>query len=259
MRVWLALLAVSFAGFVVCVITKVIAGRAGIGEIATDAMLSTSIAPIFCTIGVVAAVVMRRGALGGFMLASMACTAVSMVWWCIVIWGALDHPEPAPPLRWPTSILIVGLVLAIAGFQLTHPDRRPPLPRLRLVAAAASVLAAYGILLLLWSTVWHRYTLALVIATAAATLVAWGAFILIALARKYVAYRERHAVSLPTRVELEIECPRCRHEQALATGLARCARCGLAMQIDVEEPRCACGYVLYRLSGETCPECGREV
>jgi hypothetical protein len=29
--------------------------------------------------------------------------------------------------------------------------------------------------------------------------------------------------------------------------------------VVIEEPRCVCGYVLFRMSQETCPECGREV
>jgi rRNA maturation protein Nop10 len=29
--------------------------------------------------------------------------------------------------------------------------------------------------------------------------------------------------------------------------------------VEVEEPRCACGYLLYQLAGDTCPECGRAV
>ena len=31
------------------------------------------------------------------------------------------------------------------------------------------------------------------------------------------------------------------------------------MTIEFEEPRCDCGYLLYRLVGDTCPECGRAV
>ena len=43
------------------------------------------------------------------------------------------------------------------------------------------------------------------------------------------------------------------------TGHAKCGSCGLRIRITVEEPRCSCGYLLYRLEGDTCPECGREI
>ena len=45
----------------------------------------------------------------------------------------------------------------------------------------------------------------------------------------------------------------------MTTGLSRCRECGLALTIEVEEPRCVCGYLLYNLAGTSCPECGREV
>ena len=43
------------------------------------------------------------------------------------------------------------------------------------------------------------------------------------------------------------------------TGPARCAECGLHITISVEEPRCTCGYLLYHLESDQCPECGRTI
>lgn len=63
-----------------------------------------------------------------------------------------------------------------------------------------------------------------------------------------------------TKLELNIECPRCRTRQTLPQGESRCVRCRLRFNIDVEEPRCpGCGYLLYQLTSPRCPECGREV
>lgn len=70
-----------------------------------------------------------------------------------------------------------------------------------------------------------------------------------------VASRE----SVPIELRMRIVCPRCRSDQELMTGRSRCANCGLRIRITVEEPRCACGYLLYRLEGDNCPECGRLV
>lgn len=72
--------------------------------------------------------------------------------------------------------------------------------------------------------------------------------------------RERaRAESVAQRVRLDFECPQCGSEQSLLSGAASCAACGFAMVIEVEEPRCECGYLLYRLEGNRCPECGREI
>ena len=63
-----------------------------------------------------------------------------------------------------------------------------------------------------------------------------------------------------TKLELNIECPRCRTRQTVGRGESRCVKCRLRFNIDVEEPRCpGCGYLLYQLTSPRCPECGREV
>ncbi len=58
-------------------------------------------------------------------------------------------------------------------------------------------------------------------------------------------------------VEMTIICPRCRLEQAVSSGSSTCQRCKLRFKIEIEEPRCEkCGYLLYRLTSNRCPECG---
>lgn len=61
------------------------------------------------------------------------------------------------------------------------------------------------------------------------------------------------------RMRLEIVCPRCGSPQQLAAGPSRCSACGLKFTVEVEEPRCECGFLLYQLTGERCPDCGREI
>lgn len=83
----------------------------------------------------------------------------------------------------------------------------------------------------------------------------------------HLRLRARHeperGESVPWRFDMRLACPRCGFEQSMpVTGSgdgARCGRCRLRIRIDVDEPRCACGYVLYRISGDRCPECGREI
>ncbi len=61
-------------------------------------------------------------------------------------------------------------------------------------------------------------------------------------------------------VPVETVCPRCR---AMIRGRSnrecRCEGCRLKVRVEVEEPRCSCGYLLYQLVGDTCPECGKAV
>jgi hypothetical protein len=54
-------------------------------------------------------------------------------------------------------------------------------------------------------------------------------------------------------------CPRCGLSQQFAIGSGACSGCGLTVRIELEEPRCACGYLLFRLKDGRCPECGRPI
>jgi len=62
------------------------------------------------------------------------------------------------------------------------------------------------------------------------------------------------------RAKVVLGCPRCGTRCELETNTdAKCAACQLAIRVEVEEPRCACGYLLFGLETSTCPECGAAV
>lgn len=62
------------------------------------------------------------------------------------------------------------------------------------------------------------------------------------------------------RAKVAIGCPRCGARCELETNTdAKCAACQLAIRVEVDEPRCACGYLLFGLETATCPECGAAV
>src|SRR5690606_18606736 len=65
--------------------------------------------------------------------------------------------------------------------------------------------------------------------------------------------------SIPSQVRVQVTCPRCQCSQTLKTGVSKCRECQLRIEIGIEEPRCTCGYLLYKLQGDTCPECGRVI
>ena len=65
--------------------------------------------------------------------------------------------------------------------------------------------------------------------------------------------------SIGSRVSLLLDCPKCHEQQKLRAGNFRCGKCGAGLFIEIEEPRCECGYLLYQLQGDTCPECGRAI
>lgn len=62
------------------------------------------------------------------------------------------------------------------------------------------------------------------------------------------------------RAKVALGCPRCGTPCELETNTdAKCAACQLAIRVEVDEPRCACGYLLFGLETSTCPECGAAV
>jgi hypothetical protein len=61
------------------------------------------------------------------------------------------------------------------------------------------------------------------------------------------------------RMKVSMNCPRCADLIQLPLGHGACPHCKLAIHIECDEPRCECGYLLHKLTGVNCPECGREV
>lgn len=96
--------------------------------------------------------------------------------------------------------------------------------------------------------------------TGIAVLVMLAGTIVVPVALISRALKERQAVeSLDPRLQVRLACPKCGERQTHKPGFARCSGCGAGLFIEVEEPRCDCGYLLYQLTGDTCPECGRPV
>ncbi len=74
------------------------------------------------------------------------------------------------------------------------------------------------------------------------------------------ALKERQETeSIDPRLQVMLGCPKCGERQTLRPGFAKCTACRAGLFIEIEEPRCECGYLLYQLTGESCPECGRPI
>lgn len=63
--------------------------------------------------------------------------------------------------------------------------------------------------------------------------------------------------TISRKLRLTMTCPECDQWQIHRPGPARCGDCGLRYIVEIKEPRCDCGYLLYQLQSNTCPECGK--
>ena len=61
------------------------------------------------------------------------------------------------------------------------------------------------------------------------------------------------------RMKVSMNCPRCGELIQSPLGHSVCSHCKLAIHIECDEPRCECGYLLHKLNGVICPECGKDV
>ena len=187
------------------------------------------------------------------MLAGVAC-GVAMTVLVAADWD--DGPELLTWGIWfgAATFAVIGLLVLVR-----LRTRGARLLRLAMVASvmlfAAMMYPQASSLLSLedpWDTWFQRGTVALVILNAAGTL---AVFILAAIESR----TQPPPVTLPERVALSATCPRCHAACTFVQGESNCPTCGLRVRLDIEEPRCACGYLLYKLDSANCPECGRAV
>jgi drug/metabolite transporter (DMT)-like permease len=147
----------------------------------------------------------------------------------------LSLRAPLPPglrwLRWITvaAIAVTGvLIIYIVGFDSFNHNRYDNDLDSRLIAAGA-ICAGCGTLAMLIITRMNR--------------------------------KAEHVMVAPADLhEIQLQCPACQTKQTLPLGDGKCSECGLRFLIKIDEPRCeTCGYLLYRLKSDRCPECGTPV
>jgi len=179
--------------------------------------------------------------------------------------GAGD-PGADPRLRSAGQALVLALAIIIPAARPSAVGRGLAVAALRWITLAATLIAAAGLLYVLAVGPWLPLVLpvaglrGIAIVLGAATVLAPVSLgvsaLLVRRARRLVA---RDQTSLGRAARIELACPSCAAEQTVRPGLRRCGDCGCGFTLKIEEPRCDCGYVLFRISTEQCPECGRAI
>ncbi|MHC5113988.1 MAG: hypothetical protein ACYTGP_06120 [Planctomycetota bacterium] len=259
----------------------VLLGAVGIGVLFALAILITgddteanfkfisccSLVAIYAGLAIASAVFIRMGRFPVLMwLALLACPAAVVTWMILIWFGETMDDDRAANLARFAGTATVGVVGSLHTGAFGHlSTRNRALHWSRWVLIALAWCFAAMLLTIIWLAEWLEMVVSQwVLVTVVFTTAGFGGIallgsLLVRIAFRLEAERERRrAASVPSSVRMGLVCPECGDELSLGQGNGRC-RCGFSVNVEFEEPRCACGYLLFRLSGDLCPECGAIV
>jgi hypothetical protein len=187
--------------------------------------------------------------------------------------------------RWPAIIMsVVSLVISLVGIWRNIEDHPNTFALLISIPTVLAYLNVAMLCPLKSGQVWTRWVAVLSVAataacidcgvflnaggndqlfgrlSAASGIIAGCATLALAIFAALNRKIERPAIMLQDVRSMEVICPLCRKKQSIATGGASCLECGLRIVIHLEQQQCTkCGYLLYGLKFDRCPECGTAV
>lgn len=188
---------------------------------------------------------------------------LSFLLWQVLLWfeSTIGYPRTTQLAKSAGTCMILAGVLLFDGLIRLPTIRGMSVGVLRVAGTITAALAG----LLLTGALWfdpleEEITFKAVgVLTALAIGALFTVFVLAGIAKLREARAGDSALSALA-VPVRLTCPRCAHAcEVHANRPERCAHCNLRLTVQVDEPRCVCGYLLYQLQGNTCPECGRAV
>jgi MFS family permease len=250
-------LLLGFIGSISCCglvgIYCLIIGR--MGQFEAKVLATTGIVGAASILGLASAIPWERRRWHPLGPLAMSAVGAALALVLILIWAELA------PSRWEWFYKLTG-VAGVFGVALPHAGLlslarlRPQYEQVRFWTILAIVLLAGQIILSIITEpsedLWYRLMGVLSIAVVCGT-------IAVPILHRVSAIRTREAVRT-VELSLSLTCPRCGKAQELPVGRSKCAACGLMFSIEIEEAICrVCGYPLYQLKSDKCPECGTPI
>jgi len=216
-------------------------------------------------VALMCAVVLERQRAVTLMWAGLGSATVGMLIWLVLIWfhRPMSWQVEETVARTAGTFTIGGVLAAQSGLlSLPRFDNRRIDSVRRGTIGVSVFLAVYGVILTWWleDLAWIIDEDILARAVGVLAIIAACGTVVTPLFWKMQSVRHAGgAGAVPLNIDVTIVCPRCRSDQCLKTGERSCTRCGLRITIELEEPRCECGYLLHKLENNRCPECGRAI
>ncbi len=266
----------ALVGFLAALAATALLGILGITDVISDsrALGVSATMAVGCVALLMLAFIAERWGFVVWMRLGMLAAALGVVDACYLIWSAplarVDPQEAFWQLLGCTSIVVAGTI--VCGAVLGPRGRGRWLRAMqRAIASTVILWGALGLVSIIWpEAVWDfirnllgaslewaiRAFIASLVLAAAGT-----AALPVLLRLQALSVADSGGTAIRGRkVLIRLVCPRCGTENSIAANSREvCTRCALEVRVQVEEPRCTCGYLSYGLEGNTCPECGRPV
>tara|TARA_R110002073_G_scaffold336572_1_gene535745 strand:- start:44236 stop:45126 length:891 start_codon:yes stop_codon:yes gene_type:complete len=203
---------------------------------------------------------------GNQRLTLQTCTiglALSMVLFITLLWFESWIGYQRDQYFWKPAL--IGLVVGLAAaHRMMIVPLINPLRSFQIVKRTTIIAASLMVALIIYGVIFDGYgtfdeiaarLIAIAAIITAGSTIATGAIAIFA-----PKPGEGEQSSFDTSIPITLTCPRCTESiQAKSNKESRCQSCKLKVRVQINEPRCACGYLLYQLNADTCPECGKPI
>jgi hypothetical protein len=233
----------------------------GLGETGLRVLVTSLLIAAFSLVCLACAVVLARRRAARIMWIGIGASLASLAIWLGCVWFEdYSWPDYVEDAAWKSGLTatVICLWAAHLGLLVLPPIHRRAWQHIRTVTLALAALLGSIIIVMAWPECDSEIMVEKVLPILT-ILVSCGTVVTPVLALIDKIQRKGEPTTVHRRMLVTVVCPRCDKQQQITTGRGRCAECGLRMHLDIEEPRCECGYLLYQLEGDRCPECGRPI
>jgi ribosomal protein L37E len=232
-------------------------------------LISTALFAVFNLLALCCAIVIEQGRLRWLMWIGIVAAGAALLTWLFFAWfeRPLSYRAERRVAQTAGSFTVICVWCAYYGLITALPLRHPRAKAVKWAAIVSTSIVGLFIFMMCVAEEWMEEHIVDVLGEdlifrllgAVGIVAACGTVLAPILWKVQALHQLASAESMPPEVRVQITCPRCGTAQALPVGPSQCAHCALRIAVKVEEPRCVCGYLLYRLEGEKCPECGRPI